>query len=98
MAWAARSSRVSPKAISSSPACSPPAPPNKDQTPIRLVAAVGSERVMPPVVQLKDVQKIYTSGEVKVHAVRGVSLDLQRGEFMAIMGASGSGKSTLMNT
>jgi putative ABC transport system ATP-binding protein len=53
---------------------------------------------MAPVVQLKDIQKIYDSGEVKVHAVRGVSLDLYRGEFMAVMGASGSGKSTLMNT
>ncbi len=53
---------------------------------------------MPPVVQLKDIQKVYNSGEVKVHAVRGVTLDLHRGEFMAVMGASGSGKSTLMNT
>ena len=53
---------------------------------------------MLPVVQLKDIQKVYDSGEVKVHAVRGVTIDLHRGEFMAVMGASGSGKSTLMNT
>ncbi|HWA86549.1 MAG TPA: ABC transporter ATP-binding protein [Opitutus sp.] len=53
---------------------------------------------MPPVVQLTDIHKTYDSGEVKVHAVRGVSVELRRGEFMAIMGASGSGKSTLMNT
>jgi putative ABC transport system ATP-binding protein len=52
---------------------------------------------MPPVVQIKDIHKIYESGEVPVHAVRGVSLDIQRGEFIALMGASGSGKSTLMN-
>ena len=53
---------------------------------------------MPAVVQLTDIHKTYSSGEVKVHAVRGVSLDIQAGEFLAVMGASGSGKSTLMNT
>ncbi len=52
---------------------------------------------MHPVVQLKDIHKVYDSGEVKVHANRGVSLDIQRGEMVAVMGASGSGKSTVMN-
>ena len=52
---------------------------------------------MPAVVQLEDIHKTYDSGDVPVHAVRGVSLSIQRGEFVALMGASGSGKSTLMN-
>ncbi len=49
------------------------------------------------VVRLEDVHKTYHTGEVEVRAVRGVSLEIGRGEFTAIMGSSGSGKSTLMN-
>jgi putative ABC transport system ATP-binding protein len=51
----------------------------------------------PALVQLKDVTKIYRMGDVELAALSGISLEIEQGEFTAIMGASGSGKSTLMN-
>lgn len=50
------------------------------------------------VIRVEDAHKYYEMGETRVHALRGVSVEIQRGEFIAIMGASGSGKSTFMNT
>jgi putative ABC transport system ATP-binding protein len=50
-----------------------------------------------PLIQLRDVWKVYRVGDVEVRAVCGVSLDIRAGEFVAIVGASGSGKSTCMN-
>lgn len=50
-----------------------------------------------PLIHLRDITKIYQMGDMEVRALDGVSLDIQQGEYVAIMGPSGSGKSTLMN-
>lgn len=52
---------------------------------------------MPPLVELKDVYKIYHMGDSEVHALDGITLTINKGEFVAIIGKSGSGKSTCMN-
>ena len=53
--------------------------------------------MMAHLIEIRDLKKIYAQGEEPVHALDGVSIDIDEGEFVAIMGASGSGKSTMLN-
>jgi putative ABC transport system ATP-binding protein len=71
-----------------------------DNQAIAAVAGAGPRPVLPPgpvVIAIEGVTKLYRMGAETVHALRGVSLEIRRNEYLAIMGPSGSGKSTLMN-
>jgi len=59
--------------------------------------AIEDSTLRSPVISVHALHKYYELGETRVHALRGVNVDINRGEFVAIMGASGSGKSTFMN-
>ncbi len=73
----------------------PPAPPNA--TPSGGQECPRPEAKGPPLIELRGVTKVYGTGSAAMQALRGVDLQIRRGEFVAVMGASGSGKSTCMN-
>lgn len=64
---------------------------------VNQIQATPSGSAASAVIRAEELHKYYELGETRVHALRGVSLEIQRGDFVAIMGASGSGKSTFMN-
>ncbi|MFM2342881.1 MAG: hypothetical protein RLZZ592_2534, partial [Pseudomonadota bacterium] len=59
-----------------------------------MTAPAGSAQ---PLIRLRGIEKVYGSGAVSFHALRGIDLDIDEGDFVAVMGPSGSGKSTVMN-
>jgi putative ABC transport system ATP-binding protein len=64
---------------------------------VRATADVDGSPNSPPIIDLRDVHKVYGEGDASVHAVRGITLRVDTGDYVALMGASGSGKSTLMH-
>ena len=57
----------------------------------------GAEKKKPPVIEIKNVKKVYRMGSERINAVDDVSFDIEKGEFCCLLGTSGSGKSTLLN-
>ena len=55
------------------------------------------DAVAKPLISVRELTKTYSLGDIAVHALRGVTMDVQRGEFIALTGPSGSGKSTFMH-
>ncbi len=63
----------------------------------RKTSGIERDETARPVIRMENIHKTYVMGDVEVHALRGISLTVREGEFVAIMGTSGSGKSTMMN-